>query len=97
MAKRVVWASQARIDRYKILTYWKEHNKSNSYSKKLNMQFNEAVRSIQKFPLMSKSTDEDYIRVKYVSHFHLIYEISENEIVILRVWDSRQNPQKLKL
>jgi plasmid stabilization system protein ParE len=96
MAKRIVWASQARIDRYNILTYWKERNKSNSYSKILNTQFNDAVRSITKFPLMSKSTGSENVRVKIITHYHLIYEIFQNEIVILRLWDSRQNPQNLK-
>ena len=96
MAKRVVWASQAKIDRYRILTYWKENNKSSRYSKKLNTLFNEAICSIRENPLLGKRTDELGVRLKVVTHFLFIYEILENEILILRVWDSRQNPQKLK-
>ncbi len=96
MAKRVVWTSQAKIDRYQILTYWKKRNKSTVYSNKLNKQFNLAIRSIINNPLMNRPTDIVNMRVKIVNHFHIIYKVLKNEIVVLRVWDSRQNPRKLK-
>lgn len=96
MAKRVVWTSQVKIDRYKILSYWKKRNRSTVYSKKLNKQFNLAIRSITSYPLMNKSTDIVNMRVKIVTYFHIIYKVLKNEIVVLRVWDLRQNPRKLK-
>lgn len=96
MAKRVVWTSQVKIDRYKILSYWKKRNRSTVYSKKLNKQFNLAIRSITSYPLMNKPTDIVNMRVKIVTHFHIIYKVLKNEIVVLRVWDLRQNPRKLK-
>ncbi len=96
MAKRVVWTSQAKTDRYQILTYWKKRNKSTVYSNKINKQFHVAIRSISKYPLMNRPTEIINMRVKIVKHFHVIYKVLKKEIVILRVWDSRQNPQKLK-
>ncbi len=97
MAKRVVWTSQTKIDRYQILTYWEKRNKSTVYSNKLNKQFNLAIRSIVNYPLMNRPTDIINMRVKIVKHFHIVYKDLKNEIVLLRVWDSRQNPQNLKL
>ena len=97
MAKRVVWTYQAKIDRYQILTYWKKHNKSNIYSNKLNRQFNDAVKSIREYPLMNKSVSVENVRVKIVTHFLIIYKVLKKEIVILRLWDSRRNPEELKL
>lgn len=85
-----------KVDRYQILTYWKKRNKSTVYSNKLNGQFNAAIRSIRKYPLINRRTDIINMHVKIVKHFYIIYEVFKNEIVILRVWDSRQNPQNLK-
>lgn len=50
MAKQVVWSLRAQNDRKDILNYWRQRNKSNTYSKKLNALFKEAIQIIQIFP-----------------------------------------------
>ena len=35
MAKQVIWSLRAQNDKKEILDYWKQRNKSNTYSKKL--------------------------------------------------------------
>ncbi len=97
MAKRkVIWSLQAKNNRIQILEYWIEHNKSKEYSKKLNVLFKEAVMFISEFPTIGKLTDDKFARIKIVRDFWIVYEIYENMIFILAIFDSRQNPVKLK-
>lgn len=96
MARRVIWVLQAQKDRKEILAYWKDRNKSVAYSKKLDKLFREALQLIAKYPFIGKPTNKKNIRIKIVRNYFLIYEITAKEIVVLRIWDSRQNPKKIE-
>ena len=95
MAKQVVWSLRAQDDRKNILSYWRQRNKSNTYSKKLNLLFKEAVNTIRDFPKIGKLTDDRNTRIKVVRDYLIIYEETETTIFILTVWDGRQDPAKL--
>ena len=58
MAKQIIWSKRAQTDRKEILKYWNKRNKSNTYSKKLNGLFKEAVRLISQYPEIRKFTDD---------------------------------------
>lgn len=96
MAKQIVWSRRAQRDRREILEYWRIRNKSNSYSKKLNRLFKESIKIITDFPQIGKPTDEANTRIKIVKDYLIIYEETQTQIVILTIWDSRQDPDKLK-
>ena len=96
MAKEVVWSLRAQKERKEILEYWRLRNKSNTYSKKLNQLFKESVKIITDFPQIGKPTDDINTRIKIVRDYLLIYEETESQIHILTIWDSRQDPEKLK-
>lgn len=95
MAKQVVWSFRAQSDRKEILNYWQQRNKSNFYSKKLNQLFKESIKIIADFPQIGKPTDSINTRVKIVKDYLIIYEETETQILILTIWDSRQDPEKL--
>jgi addiction module RelE/StbE family toxin len=95
MAKQVVWSLRAQDDRKNILSYWRQRNKSNTYSKKLNLLFKEAVNTIRDFPKIGKLTDDRNTRIKVVRDYLIIYEETETTIYILTVWDGRQDPAEL--
>jgi addiction module RelE/StbE family toxin len=95
MAKQVVWSLRAQDDRKNILSYWRQRNKSNTYSKKLNLLFKEAVNTIRDFPKIGKLTDDRNARIKVVRDYLIIYEETETTIYILSVWDGRQDPAEL--
>jgi len=95
MVRRIVWSKDAVNSKREILTYWIDRNKSNSYSKKLNSLISNAIAIIQKFPNSGKATDIENIRVKAVKNYLIIYEITENSIVILIIWDMRRDPNSL--
>jgi addiction module RelE/StbE family toxin len=96
MAKQVVWSLRAQEDRKQILYYWNQRNKSSTYSKKLNKLFKESIKIILDFPEIGKLTDSGNARIKIVRDYLLIYEASENQVVVLSIWDTRQDPEKLK-
>lgn len=96
MAKQVIWSLRAQQDKREILNYWRQRNKSNAYSKKLNELFKEAVKIITDFPQIGRVTDDATARIKIVRDYLIIYEETETNICILTIWDSRQNPEDLE-
>ena len=96
MTKQVIWSLKAQNDKKVILNYWRQRNKSNTYSKKLNELFKESIRIIIDFPQIGKVTDDTKARIKIVRDYLMIYEETETQIFILTIWDSRQDPEKLK-
>ncbi|NJN43015.1 MAG: type II toxin-antitoxin system RelE/ParE family toxin [Flammeovirgaceae bacterium] len=96
MVREVVWSIRARDDRKKILQFWIKHNKSNTYSRSLNFLFKTAVKLIIEHPQIGKPTDLDNVRVKIIRDYLMIYEVTDSKIYIHSIWDSRQNPDKLK-
>lgn len=95
--KQVKWSLKAIHDKIDILDYWIERNQSTTYSNKLNELFNKSVKSLADFPEQGKKSDYKNIRIKNVRHFLLFYLINEDYIEIVRIWDTRRNPKKLKL
>ncbi|SKB59804.1 toxin YoeB [Salegentibacter holothuriorum] len=96
MAKKVIWSLRAQNDRKEILEYWIKRNKSKVYSRKLAKLFRQAEKLITNYPEIGKPTDSKNVRIKVVRDYLLIYEIKKNQIFILTIWDSRQNPEKLE-
>ena len=98
MARRkVIWSHRAKIKRLEILEFFVERNKSNTYSKKLNSKINKSIKLLVKYPEMGMMTDIEKIRGLIIDHIVLFYEFDDNNLIIQYVWDSRQNPDNLKL
>lgn len=97
MVKQIVWSRIAQADRKRILQYRNERNKSKLYSRKLNRLFKEAVKLIAEYPEIGKPTDNRNARIKIVRDYLIIYEVDEKDrLLILTIWDSRQDPKKLE-
>ncbi|MEO6330568.1 MAG: type II toxin-antitoxin system RelE/ParE family toxin [Ginsengibacter sp.] len=93
MGKRITWTRRAHNDRQEILLYWKHRNQSSTYSKKLNNLFKTAINLITIHPNIGRKTNIERVRVKLVRDYLLFYEIDEEEIFILTIWDNRRNPK----
>lgn len=91
--RKIVWTDFAKDSRLAIFSYWNNRNKSTTYSRKLNLLFQESLKQVLQLPESSKKTNNDTIRLKIASHFELIYHISEQTITVLDIWDTRQNPE----
>ena len=95
MARKIEWSKRAQNDRYFIFKYWNKRNKSKVYSKKLNKLFIEAIEFVAIHPHTGKITERPNIRIKFVSHFALIYRYEKDILYVLSVFDTRQNPDKV--
>jgi plasmid stabilization system protein ParE len=91
-ARKIVWTTFARQSRTAIFSYWNNRNKSTTYSKKLNFLFQESLKQLQLFPESSIESTNKNIRLQIASHFYLIYFVSDKQITVLDIWDTRQNP-----
>ena len=93
MARRLIWSPEARNSRKNIFDYWNNRNKSKVYSRKLNSLFNTNLKIVIQLPEFGKPAFREDSKFIIVSHFEIIYKITLNEIVVLDIWDTRQNPQ----
>ncbi len=97
MAKRqVIWSITAHQDRLKILEYWTNRNKNKDYSRKLYTLFNSAIELLSIRPNIGRPTDEKGVRLKVVRDYFIVYEDTGKQLNILSIWDTRQDPIKLK-
>lgn len=97
MALKITWSPLAQKKRKEILSYWILHNKSNAFSVKLNSLFIRAIKLISRYPLIGKPTDIENVRVKIVRDYLIFYSVGKTTIKVLTIWDSRQNPEELKI
>lgn len=97
MVKRLIWSTNAQNNRIEIFEYWNNRNKSNTYSRKLNEIFREHIEIILRHPDIGLPTDIENVRSRTVRDYQIIYLIRNLNIVIVAIWDSRQNPDKLKI
>ncbi|NOS93852.1 MAG: type II toxin-antitoxin system RelE/ParE family toxin [Cyclobacteriaceae bacterium] len=97
MARKVTWSIKAVLDRYQIYKFWVYNNQSETYGKKLELLFEEAANLLAMFPEVGTKTDIGGVRVKVVRSYKIFYRVLADGVVILRVWDTRQNPVELKI
>jgi plasmid stabilization system protein ParE len=91
MVRRLIWSIEARNSRKNIFEYWNNRNKSKAYNRKLNLLFNTNLKIIVQLPEFGKPTFREESKFIIVSHFEIIYKITTNEIVVLDIWDARQD------
>ncbi len=98
MAKRkVVWTISAEIQLQSTLDFFINRNKSVNYSRKLYKNFLKVLKTAEKNPEIGIKTKIENVRGLIIDDYILFYEISETMILVLKIWDSRQNPEKLDI
>ena len=96
--RRIIWTERAQDERKDILKFWITHNKSTSYSRKLERLFREKLKLLSTNPYIGRKTDlGDDIRIKRILHYHVFYKINARIIVVLAIWDTRRDPDDFKL
>lgn len=97
MAKRrIVWTSTAQLQLKVIFEYFNFRNKSKLYSLKLNTLIQNELQILLQQPTIGKKTNLINVRGLLVENYYIFYEINETHIIILSIWDTRQNPKRLK-
>ncbi len=94
--RRIIWTTSAKLQLQEIFEYFNSRNKSKAYSLKLNRIIQAELKSLILQSNIGKKTNTINIRGLLIQNYFIFYEINEKDIVILSVWDTRQNPKKLK-
>ena len=93
MAKyKIEWSIEARLDLIDILEFYIKRNSSNSYSKKLNSKINRSLKLITNNPLIGLKSQIESVRALITVDYQIVYEISDNIILIVMIWDCRRDP-----
>jgi plasmid stabilization system protein ParE len=95
-ARRIVWTTPAKLQLKAIFEYLNFRNKSKLYSLKLNRLIQTELKILLQQPTIGKKTDPINIRGLLIENYYIFYEINETHIIILSVWDTRQNTKRLK-
>ena len=93
---KIVWTLSAELNLMDILEYYNKRNQSTKFSKKLLNRLQKTVKSLSKNPLLGLTSNIDSVRIIIHKDYQIVYEIKEVCILILVVWDSRQNPDNFR-
>jgi addiction module RelE/StbE family toxin len=95
-SRRIVWSETAKLELKDIYEYFNFRNKSKLYSLKLNTLIHTELKILLQQPTIGKKTDLINVRGLLIENYFIFYEINEIHVIILSVWDTRQNPKRLK-
>jgi len=95
MARRIIWSKNALKDKIRILDYWHRRIGTKTYSRKLDKELRQTIKNLNSFPQMGRILKNTEIRFLVVDYYQIFYKITDIEIRILHIWDSRRNPNDL--
>lgn len=90
---KIEWSIEAKLDLIDILEFYIRRNGSNTYSRKLNAKINKSVKFLSKHPYIGTPTDFDLVRTLVTGDYQIIYEIFNQLILIIMIWDCRKLPE----
>ena len=97
MVRKIIWTSRAESVFANILEFYYNRNKTKIYSRKLNFEIKQLLNLLKKHPYIGQKTNFENIRVLLKGYYKFFYKIEPDKIIILLVWDCRQNPEDLKI
>ena len=95
---KIIWSSRAQKELNSTILYWNEHNKSNTYSKKILKEIGKKEEFLLKNP--NSGTPLNYrslFKVQLLKYFSLVFQLKNEEIQIISFWDNRRNPENLEI
>ena len=93
--RKIIWTLKAKNQLFSILEYIAKRNKSKTYSLKLHKKIKSEILITLKQPNIGKQTDVLNIRGLLIENYIVFYELLDTNIIILNIWDCRQNPENL--
>ena len=93
--RKIIWTFKAKNQLFSILEYFAKRNKSKTYSLKLHKKIKSEILITLKQPNIGKQTDVLNIRGLLIENYIVFYELLDTNIIILNIWDCRQNPENL--
>jgi len=95
--RRIVWSARAKSDLSAILDFFYIRNGNKSYSRKLNSNIRKVIRLLRTYPGIGTRTDIQDVRALIHGNYIIFYETKPGSVLIIAIWDSRQDPEKLSI
>ena len=93
--REIIWTRVSELQLQEILEFFNQRNKNTTYSRKVYNKLKKEVLIASKNPEIGIKTKLENIRGLIIVDYIIFYEILETRILILKVWDRRQNPEIL--
>ena len=90
---KVRWSAEARIDLLDILDFYINRNGNTVYSHTLNSRIYKSIKLVAKNPFIGKNTDDPAVRAFISGDYQVIYEVFDNLILIIMIWDCRRDSE----
>ena len=91
---KVEWSIEAKLDLFDILEFYLTRNGNAAYSSKINTKIKKIIKLLAKNPFIGKPTEYDSVRALVSGDYQIIYEVFDQMIVIIMIWDCRRNPSE---
>ena len=92
MAGKIIWSSNAQRDRFNIMDYWLERNKSKENPRQLPKMFADQKHDLIASPQTAQETSNSDIRWIVIRDYKVFFEKKGDNINNLRIWDGRRDP-----
>lgn len=93
----IEWSVDARVDLLDILQFYIDRNGSSTYSRKINLNINKIVNKLKSNPFLGIRTDYESVRILHAGGFQIVYEILDQIVLIILIWDCRRNPEDRRI
>lgn len=94
--EEVIWSQQAKLDLFHI---WKFYSSKNL--KAADKVIGKIIETAETITFSTQYQKEEFLeewhRRALYKHFKIIYSVRNNNLLVLRIFDSRQNPSKMIL
>lgn len=95
--KKIIWSDLAKVQFRESLEFYRERNKSITYSLKLIDETEDVLKTLSKSEFIGRLTSNKKTRVIPMKAYLIFYEIKNDTIEIVSFWDNRQDPNQLNL
>lgn len=95
--RKIIWSGKANRKLFEILEFYAQRNKSKTYSIKLYQRFKNELSILIKQPEIGIKTEIESVRGLIVDDYILFYEFDSEKLIVLTLWDCRQNPDDLRM
>ena len=98
MAKyKIKWTIEAELDLIEILDFYIQRNGTAIYSRKLYSRIKRTISTLSKNPNIGLKTEYESVRALVAGDYQIIYEITQDIILISMLWDCRRSPDSKKI
>lgn len=91
--KKIRWSEKAKVEFRDILEFYFERNQSFRYGDALKERVDRKLRRVLAFPESGELIEDQSVRFVIVDNFVLLYDLTDDAIVIQTFRDARRQPE----